>query len=88
MPNEEGYTFINIRLDQEQVKELDALVAEDTKLIGLNMDRSKTVKRLIPQEFERRQHTGLIVAELPAPEGAQAPILVGVRSNGDCAEVE
>jgi hypothetical protein len=73
----EKYTFLNVRFDQEIIDLLDALVAEDTQLIGVKMDRSKTVKRLIRQEIARREQTGVIVTELPCPDGGQAPILIG-----------
>ena len=69
---------VNVLMEGEIASMLDALIAEDTKLIGVRMDRSKIVKRLIRQEYDRRQKTGIIVAELPAPEGGIAPVLIGV----------
>lgn len=50
----EKYTFINVRLTQGEAQLLEALVAEDTKVLDMPMDRSKTVKRLIRQEVLRR----------------------------------
>jgi hypothetical protein len=81
--SEKKYTFINVRFDEEMTSMLDGLVAEDTQLTGVKMDRAKTVKRLIRFECERRIETGTIVTELPAPEGAIAPVLIGIRSNAE-----
>ena len=80
--SDKKYTFINVQLDGEMVSMLDALVSEDTQITGVKMDRSKTVKRLIRQETERRNKEKLVIVDLPAPDGAQAPVLGGVRNNG------
>jgi hypothetical protein len=72
-------TQVNIRLNVEEIDVLDALVAEDTQLTGVTMDRSKTVKRLVRQETDRRNKQKMVVVDFPAPEGAEAPVLIGVR---------
>jgi hypothetical protein len=72
--------FLNARLSPEQAAELDSLVTDDTTLTGVKMDRSKTAKRLIHQEYIRRKECGIIVVELPGPEDADRPALIGVKS--------
>jgi hypothetical protein len=74
---------VNFQMGNDMAAMLDALVAADTKLTGIDMDRSKIMRRLIRQEFERRQKTGMNVNKLPGPEGAHAPILVGIGPCGD-----
>jgi hypothetical protein len=78
---------VNVSMGNEVVSMLDALVADDSKVTGLDMDRSKIVRRLIRQEFDRRSQTGTIITELPGPEDANRPMLV-VNPCGDSHMVE
>jgi hypothetical protein len=85
MANKDGYTFVSVRLDQEGIDILDKLVAGDTEAIGLKMDRSKFIKRLIAKEYQRRLESGLVITEMAAPEDTKGPVLIGSQpgSNGN-----
>lgn len=52
----ENRIALNVSLDPKLADMLDNMVAQDAKNTGIEMDRSKTVKRLIRQEFLRRQN--------------------------------
>jgi len=52
-------TYLQARIDEKLAAELDSLVENDTKSLGIAMDRSKTIKRLIHLEFERRSNPEL-----------------------------
>ena len=71
--------MINVALKPEEAEMLDSLIQQDSQLTGIELDRSKVVKRLIRLEYQRRQNTNTIITDMPCPEDGKAPILVGIR---------
>jgi metal-responsive CopG/Arc/MetJ family transcriptional regulator len=67
-------TFVNTKMDDETIEKLDQMVKAD------DSDRSKFIRKLIRQEYDKRASLGIIsIGELPGPEDADRPALVTVQ---------